>query len=720
MEFRRAAPNRPFPMLLDPKSLSAVSLRAEGAETLPDLDDPALYYSRELSWLEFNDRVLEEAIDPRNPLLERLKFLAIYSTNLDEYFMIRVAALKQQIAAEVHKRSNDGRLPAEQLTAVSERLRTSLERFSELLCDELLPALAAEGIAIRRYDELAQDDRLALKRFFDERVFPVLTPLAVDQGHPFPYISNLSLSLGVELHELTPEGPVRFFARVKVPSSLSRLVPVGAPEGRKHFVALEDVIAHNLDALFPGMDVRASYCFRVTRDADLDLQEDEADDLLRAIESELRKRRFGEPVRLEVEADMPEHLREMILEALSLGEVDLYAIDGMLGTSDLWSLANLDRPDLHDPPFTPAIPKRLVGEQDIFAAIREGDILLHHPYESFDPVVQFLKAAAADPDVLAIKQTLYRTSGNSPTVAALVEAAENGKQVAALIELKARFDEENNIHWARNLERVGAHVVYGFAGMKVHAKVILVVRNEPEGIRRYVHIGTGNYNDKTAKIYTDLSLFTCRPEIGEDVTHLFNRLTGFSKSTKYKKLLVAPTTMRAGFVELIEREAEHARDGRPSGIVAKLNAISDARMVQSLYAASQAGVPIELIVRGMCELRPGIPGVSETIRVRSIVGRFLEHSRIFCFTNGGEREVYIGSADWMGRNLDRRVETIVPVLDPVLRETICTGVLDILERDNCKTRWLRPDGTYVRRTVPEGEPLFCAQAALLEQAKSHA
>ena len=706
-------------MLVNPESPpSTETLHAEGALALPPpLDDPSLYYSRELSWLEFNDRVLEEAIDPRNPLLERLKFVAIYGTNLDEYFMIRVAALKQQIAAEVHKRSNDGRLPAEQMAAVSDRLRPSLERFSRLMKDELLPALAAEGIAIRRYDELAADDRAALKRLFDERVFPVLTPLAVDQGHPFPYISNLSLSLGVELQEQTPDGPELFFARVKVPPSLPRLVPIDAPEGRKHFVALEDIIAHNLDALFPGMDVRASYCFRVTRDADLDLQEDEADDLLRAIESELRRRRFGEPVRLEVEASMPEHLRAMLLEALALGEVDLYAIDGLLGTSDFWSIVNLDRPDLHDAPFTPAIPKRLAHQPDIFAAIREGDILLHHPYESFDPVIQFVKAAAADPNVLAIKQTLYRTSGDSPVVAALVEAAENGKQVAALIELKARFDEENNIHWARNLERVGAHVVYGFPGMKVHAKVILVVRNEPEGIRRYVHFGTGNYNDKTAKTYTDLSLFTCRPELGVDVTHLFNRLTGFSKGTKYGTLLVAPTTMREGFVNLIEREAEHARAGRPSGIIAKLNAISDARMVQSLYAASQAGVPIELIVRGMCELRPGLLGVSETIRVRSIVGRFLEHSRIFCFENAGHREVYIGSADWMGRNLDRRVETIVPVLDEALRESICSGILDVLERDNCKTRWLRPDGTYVRRSVPDGEQLFCAQTALLEIAK---
>jgi polyphosphate kinase len=424
-------------------------------------------------------------------------------------------------------------------------------------------------------------------------------------------------------------------------------------------------------------------------------------------------------VRLEVEASMPPHLSAMLLEALSLGEVDLYAIDGMLGTNDLFALVGLDRPDLHDPPFTPAIPKRLVGVTDIFAAIREGDLLLHHPYESFDPVVQFVKQAATDPQVLAIKQTLYRTSGDSPIVNALVEAAENGKQVAALIELKARFDEENNIHWARNLERVGAHVVYGFPGMKVHAKVILVVRDEPDGIRRYVHFGTGNYNDKTAKIYTDLSLFTCRPELGADVTHLFNRLTGFSKTTKYKKVLVAPTSLRSGFTELIDREAEHARAGRPSGIVAKLNAISDARIVQALYRASQAGVPIELFVRGMCELRPGIPGVSDTIRVRSIVGRFLEHSRIFCFANAGAREVYMGSADWMGRNLDRRVETVVPVLDPAIADYICDGILDFMERDNCKTRWLRSSGSYIRRTPADGEPLFCAQNEFLESSKIH-
>jgi polyphosphate kinase len=688
------------------------------SEIFAALDDPSLFYSRELSWLAFNDRVLEEAFDARNPLLERLKFIGIFSTNLDEYFMIRVAALKQQLAAEVHKRSNDGRLPNEQLAAISERLRPSLERFAKLLRDDLMPALGNEGIAIRSYAELSDEEKNDLRVLFDERVFPVLTPLAVDQGHPFPYISNLSLSLGVEMYESTLDGPEMHFARVKVPQSLPRLIPLPAPEGSNHFVLLEDVIAQNLDALFPGMEIRASYRFRVTRDADLDLQEDEADDLLRMIESELRRRRFGEPVRLEVEASMPETLRTKLLEALSLGEDDLYAIDGMLGTNDLFALVALDRPDLHDAPFTPSIPKRLVGESDIFAAIREGDILLQHPYESFDPVVQFVKAAANDPHVLAIKQTLYRTSGDSPIVNALVEAAENGKQVAALIELKARFDEENNIHWARNLERVGAHVVYGFPGLKVHAKVILVVRDEPDGIRRYVHFGTGNYNDKTAKIYTDLSLFTCRPELGADVTHLFNRLTGFSKTTQYKELLVAPTTLRTGFVDLIEREIENAREGRPSGIVAKLNAISDKRMVQALYRASQAGVPIELIVRGMCELRPGIPGVSDTIRVRSIVGRFLEHSRIFAFENGGSREIYMGSADWMGRNLDRRVETIVPVLDPLLREYLWGGILDVLLRDNVNTRFLRSDGTYVRRVPEDGEAVFSAHSALLESAKA--
>ncbi|MGD1066444.1 MAG: polyphosphate kinase 1 [Vulcanimicrobiaceae bacterium] len=680
------------------------------------LDDPALYINRETSWLEFNDRVLEEALDERNPLLERLKFIAIFGTNLDEFFMIRIAGLMQQLAAEVHRRSDDGRLPEEQLDLVSAKLRRTLARTDDCLRNQILPALERHGIRILGYDQLDSSTKRAMRRYFDERVFPVLTPLAIDKGHPFPYISNLSISLAVELEETTPEGVVHYVARVKVPGSLPRFVPVeSAPTGQRWFVMLEEIIAHNLEALFPGLRVLAAYLFRVTRDADLDLQEDEADDLLRAIESELRKRRFGEPVRLEVQAGMPDALRDMVLEALELDRGDCYEVAGLMGTGDLWTLVNIDEPGLHDPPFTPTIPKRLLGQTDMFAVIREGDLLLHHPYESFDPVVQFVQQAAHDPSVLAIKQTLYRTSGNSPVVGALLAAAEDGKQVAALIELKARFDEENNIHWARTLERVGVHVVYGVAGLKTHAKVTLIVREEADGIRRYMHFGTGNYNDKTARIYTDLSLFTCRADLGADATQLFNALTGFSKADSYEQLMVAPTGLRVGFEELIDRETRHAREGRPSGIVAKLNAVSDAGIVQALYRASAAGVPIDLIVRGMCVLRPGLPGISETIRVRSIVGRFLEHSRIFVFTNGGEREVYIGSADWMGRNLDRRVETVLPVFDPVLRDMICDDILDVYLKDNVKTRVLRSDGSYERRGVMPGETRVDTQQIFLRR-----
>jgi len=680
------------------------------------LDDPSLYINRETSWLEFNDRVLEEALDERNPLLERLKFIAIYGTNLDEFFMIRIAGLMQQLAAEVHKRSDDGHTPEEQLELVSRHLRRSLARMTDCLKNQLFPSLERNGIRILRLDQLDTPTTRTLRRYFEERVFPVLTPLAIDKGHPFPYISNLSISLAVELEEATPEGPVHYFARVKVPGSLPRFVPIdSAPPGQHWYVMLEDVIAHNLEALFPGLRVTASYLFRVTRDADLDLQEDEADDLLRAVESELRKRRFGEPVRLEVEPAMPDELRRKLLEALELDSGDCYEVDGTMGTESLWTIVNLDQPGLHDPPFTPSFPKRLIGQADMFAAIREGDLLLHHPYESFDPVVQFVQQAASDPNVLAIKQTLYRTSGNSPVVGALVDAAENGKQVAALIELKARFDEENNIHWARMLERVGVHVVYGLAGLKTHAKVTLVVRDEPDGIRRYMHFGTGNYNDRTARIYTDLSLFTCRADLGADATQLFNALTGFSKADSYEQLLVAPFGLRTGFEELIDRETAHAEAGRPSGIVAKLNAISDAGIVQALYRASRAGVPIDLMVRGMCVLRPEVRGVSETIHVRSIVGRFLEHSRMFVFTNGGEREVYIGSADWMGRNLDRRVEAVLPVLDPVLGEFICADILDVLFADNVKARVLRSDGSYERRRVLPGEERVDAQQIFLKR-----
>lgn len=681
------------------------------------LDEPSFYFSRELSWLEFNERVLEEALDESTPLLERLRFVSIFGTNLDEFFMIRVAAIKQQIAAEVHRRSEDGRTPTEHLSAISERLRVSLARQMRLLEEALLPAIEREGIKIVRVADLDDDRRTQVDRIFDERVFPVLTPLAVDAGHPFPYISNLSLSLAVELEEVTADGVQLHFARVKIPQTLARFVAIDAPEGEQAFVLLEDLIANHLGALFPGMMVRDSYLFRVTRDADLDLQEDEADDLLAAIESELQRRRFGEAVRLEIERGMPEYMRDLLLEALDLSAIDCYEVAGLMGLADLLTFVNLPgRAALHFPPFTPAIPKRLIGVTDIFAAIRDGDILLHHPYESFDPVVQFMRQAAEDPKVLAIKTTLYRTSGkDSPIVRALLDAAENGKQVAVLIELKARFDEENNIDWARRLERAGVHVVYGFAGLKTHAKLTLVVRQEEDGIRRYMHFGTGNYNERTARLYTDLSLFTCRRELGTDASELFNALTGFSKVTDYEELLVAPANMRRELLALIEREAEHARAGRPAGIRAKLNAITDGELARALYRASQAGVNIDLLVRGMCVIRPNVAGVSDRISVRSIVGRFLEHSRVFVFENGGDRVTFMGSADWMARNLDRRVETIAPVLDPFLAERLYGRILAVLLADNVKTRELQADGTY-RRAHPNGT-VIDAQELFLRQAQ---
>ena len=679
------------------------------------LDEPSLYFSRELSWLEFNDRVLEEGLERRTPLLERLKFVAIYGTNLDEFFMIRVAAIKQQIEAQVVKRSEDGRMPAEHLTAISDRLRTSLATQMRLLNTDLFPALEAHGIKIVRVSELDEETQAALERTFDDRVFPVLTPLAVDSGHPFPYLSNLSLSLAVELEEFTDDGLELHFARVKIPPTLPRFVPVDVEGDVRRFVLIEDLISHHLDALFPGMNVREAYLFRVTRDADLDLQEDEADDLLRAIESELQRRRFGEPVRIEIERGMPEYMRDFLLRALDLSEVDCYEIEGLIGLGALWQLVGLpDYEQLRDEPFMPAIPKSLRGKTDLFAVIREGDVLLHHPYESFDPVVQLVQQAAEDERVLAIKATLYRTSGkNSPIVRALLEAAENEKQVAVVIELKARFDEENNIDWARRLERAGVHVVYGFPGLKVHAKTMMVVREEEDGIRRYMHFGTGNYNEKSARLYTDLSLFTCRPELGADVSQLFNALTGFSKITDYEDLLVAPVTLRKELIGLIDRETEHARAGRPSGIRAKLNSLTDGEIVRGLYRASQAGVPIDLMVRGMCVLRPGVPGVSETIRVRSIVARFLEHSRVYVFENAGDRDVYISSADWMGRNLDRRVELAAPVLDPLIAETLHSHVMETLFADNVKCRELLSDGSYRRRTVGAGEMPVDSQRVFL-------
>lgn len=688
---------------------------------LPSPDDPGAFLSQELSWLEFNDRVLEEALDRRTPLFERLKFVAIYDTNLDEFFMIRVAAIKQQIDAQVVRRSEDGRLPAEHLAAVSERVRRSKTVQMHLLNERLLPALERHGIRIARFGDLDEEAHAYLERFFDERVFPVLTPLAVDSGHPFPYISNLSLSLAVELEESTAEGPVLHFARVKIPATLPRFVAVEPiHDGERCFVLLEDLIARHLSALFPGMTVRESYLFRVTRDADLDLQEDEADDLLQAIESELQRRRFGEPVRLEIERGMPESVRDFLLKSLDLGTADCYEIEGMMALGDLQQLTDLPGYEtLRDPPFRPAIPQRLRGVTDMFALVREGDVLLHHPYDSFDPVIQFLQQAANDERVLAIKATLYRTSGSgSPIVNALLEAAENGKQVAVVIELKARFDEQSNIEWARRLERAGVHVVYGFPGLKVHAKALMVIRQDDDGLRRYIHFGTGNYNEKTARFYTDLGLFTCRPRLGADTVSLFNALTGFAKVTDFDDLLVSPVTMRREVLSRIEREIEHARAGRPCGIRAKLNAITDLDVVRTLYRASQEGVKIDLLVRGMCILRPGVPGRSERIRVRSIVGRFLEHSRIYVFENGGEREVFLSSADWMGRSFDRRVELAVPVENRRLADLLDQRILGTLLRDNVKSRELLPDGTY-RRLHPEpGRAPVDAQRLFLNRSQN--
>jgi polyphosphate kinase len=694
-----------------------------------NLNAPEFYFSRELSWLEFNYRVLHEALDGRTPLLERLKFLAIFSSNLDEFFMVRVAALKQQVEAKVRKLSPDGRVASEQLDAISERLRPMVSLQHQHFEQEIRPALSHHNIHILEYVDLNQEQRLYLQRYFEEQLFPVLTPLAVDPGHPFPYISNLSLNLAVVVKD--PETEEEFFARVKVPKLLPRFVRLPEQDwgGGFVFVPLEQVIAHNLEFLFPGMNIQEYHPFRITRNADLELEEDEADDLLIAIEQELRKRRFGgSVVRMEVQATMPLPVLQMLKEELSLADTDVYEVDGTLGLGDLMALMSLPLPELKDGSFTPAIPLRfrrladagtLADEgEDIFALIRQSDLLLHHPYDSFSATVQrFITDAAHDPSVLAIKMTLYRTTGDSPIPQALIEAAENGKQVAVLVELKARFDEENNIQWARRLEKAGVHVVYGLVGLKTHTKVAMVVRREEDRIRRYVHIGTGNYNPKTARIYTDLGILSCRDDLAADLTDLFNYLTGYSRQRSYRKLLVAPVNMRERMIALIRREIEHTKNGRAGRIVAKMNALVDAQIIATLYEASIAGVQIDLIIRGMCCLRPGLPGISENIRVVSIVGRFLEHSRIFYFHNNSKQEVYIGSADWMPRNLNRRVEAITPIEDPELIKDI-EEILGIMLADHRQAWDLQSDGSYVQRRSPDSSRELNCQKVLMDMANS--
>jgi polyphosphate kinase len=670
-----------------------------------DLRDPSLYLNRELSWLEFNRRVLHEAVDSRTPLLERLKFLSIFCSNLDEFFQVRVAGLKQQVAAGIVERTADGMTPEAQLHRISTVVREAMDQHRRCLTQEVLPGLAERGVRLEQdLTGLSRGDREHLDQYFHSNVFPVLTPLAVDPGHPFPYISNLSLSIAVVLRGA--DGEERF-ARVKVPKIIPRWVPLTTPH---HFVPLEQVIGANLESLFPGIEILGWYLFRITRNTDLQIESsDEAEDLLSIIQEEVRNRRFAEVVRIEVHASMPVSLRQLLLAefseqqeppALPLTAEDLYEVQGLMDTADLLSLSTLDIPALHDPVFHPGTQPRLAVVRNIFDVIREGDLFLHHPYDSFaSSVERFIQTAAEDPDVVAIKLTLYRTGGDSSIARLLAQAAERGKQVAVLIELQARFDEENNIIWAQRLEDVGVHVSYGVPGLKTHAKVMLVVRREGDTMRRYVHIGTGNYNPKTARVYTDFGLLSADPQLGADLSDLFNVLTGFAAPAGYRKLLVAPRGMRSGFLEKIRREIAHRREGRPARIVAKMNALVDPEIIIALYEASQDGVPIDLIVRGICCLRPGLPGVSETIRVISIVGRFLEHSRAFYFLNGGDEEVYIGSADWMPRNLDRRIEAVAPIDDPAHRHTL-RGLLRLMWEDNRQAWDLTPDGTYVQRHPP--------------------
>lgn len=705
-----------------------------------NLKDRKYYLNRELSWLEFNHRVLYEALDSRTPLLERLKFMAIFSSNLDEFFMVRVAGLKQQVEAKVSSLTPDGRTPSEQLEAIADRLRPMIQKQDRYFQSTLRKKLAKEGIYLLNYVDLNQEQRTYLEKLFEEQIFPVLTPLAVDLSHPFPFISNLSLNLAVVVKD--PDRDNELFARIKVPKVLPRFISLPEDlrqrQGKKISfwtgVPLEQVIAHNLETLFPGMNILECHPFRVTRNADLEVEEDEADDLMMAIEQELRKRRVGgSAARLEIHSSTPENVRSVLIGELCLAANDIYEVNGLLGLGDLISFMDLPLPQYKDPVWTPVVPDRFQGFRessltstptshqdssgvDIFALIRESDLLLHHPYHSFEATVeQFITQAAHDPQVLAIKMTLYRTSGDSPIVKALIDAAENDKQVVVLVELKARFDEENNILWARKLEKAGVHVVYGLVGLKTHTKIFLAVRQEEKRIRRYVHIGTGNYNPKTAKFYTDLGLLSCREELGADLTDLFNFLTGFSRQKSYRKLLVAPFNLRDRMKAMILREIERVQNGGSGRIVAKMNSLVDPDIIATLYQASMAGVQIDLIVRGICCLRPGITGVSNNIRVISIIGRFLEHSRIFYFHNGGREEIYMGSADWMTRNLSRRVEAVTPVEDLNIVKDL-QEILGIMLADNRQAWELQSNGQYIQRQTVETDRARGSQSILSEMA----
>jgi len=658
-----------------------------------------LFFNRELSLLQFHSRVMEEALDQSNPLLERLKFLAIFASNLDEFFMIRVSGLKEELEENVTELSADGMTPGEQLEEIRKRVLPMIEAQTRSLHGEILPQLQASGIHLVAYETLSHPEQVSLRSYFMEKVFPILTPLAVDQSHPFPYISPLSLNLGLIVR--APEGKSAAdpkhrhqprFVRIKVPSVVPRLVQVGT-SGVK-FVLLEELIEANSETLFPGMIAGKCHQFRVTRDADIEIREDEAEDLLRLIQLELRRRPFGMPVRLEVASGMPEEMVNYLVDALHLSFQDVFVSDSPLAVQDLMSLYKLNRPDLKGEPFAAARPEWW-GERSIFDVLKERDILLHHPYDAYDTVTDFINQAVDDPQVVAIKICLYRTGPDSPIPPALIRATEKGKQVTALIELKARFDEENNIEWARKLDEAGVHVVYGILGLKTHGKLTLVVRREGEALKRYMHIASGNYNPVTSCTYTDLGLFTADDQIGADATELFNYLTGCSRQMEYRKLFVAPINLREKMNGLIDREVRHARAGNPAHIMAKINRLADKEMIEKLYEASAAGVKIDLIVRGICMLRPGVPGLSENITVRNIIGRFLEHSRVFYFANGGNEELYLGSADWMSRNLKHRIEVVTPVSDPAAKAYLKDKLLTAYLRDNTKARRLESNGAYV-------------------------
>jgi polyphosphate kinase len=685
---------------------------------IPSLDDPDLYINRELAWIRFNRHVLDEALDPAHPLLERVKFLSIFANNLDEFFMVRVSGLQRQFAKGVRKFPADGMTPGQQLDGIQQALLPELSIQYRCWHDDILPKLAENGIHIHTYSELDEQQKGVMHRFFVDEVYPVLTPLAFDSSHPFPFISNLSLNLAIIVRDAAKK---EFFARVKVPTNLfSRLIRIPDTDGRSrtdsrvHFVYLEDIIAAHLDMLFCGLEVVGSFPFRITRDADPEIEVDDASDLLTTVEEIMEQRAHGNPIRIEVENSMHDSIVHMLERKLVVTSAMIHRVGHPVGMADLMQLLSLDRPDLKDAPFTQSLPADLADGRDIFSAIRHHDILLYQPYDSFTPVVNFIRQAAKDPDVLAIKITLYRVGSNSPIVKALMEAREKGKAVAALIELKARFDEENNIGWARALEHEGVHVVYGVVGLKVHAKLCMVVRREKDGIRRYMHLGTGNYNATTSRIYTDFGFLTCDKQIGEDVANLFNFLTGYARIDKYQKLLVAPVTLRKGMLAMIEREIASHREKGGGHLIFKMNALVDPFCIAALYRASQAGVKIDLQVRGICCLRPKIPGISENIEVTTIVGRFLEHARIYYFHNGGNEEVYLGSADLMPRNLDRRVEVLFPVQDTAIRDAIVKKILPVQLTDTCKLRVLQADGTYQRRIPEKGATPLNAQAWFLE------